>query len=76
MKFAVLIDNVQPLCKSNAVVVMLEFREFRIPVPQHDLDEKVHCLAIHLDRIIEDAAEVAQVHGIGGRNLHRNLQSG
>lgn len=70
------IDNVQPLCKSNAVVVMLEFREFRIPVPQHDLDEKVHCLAIHLDRIIEDAAEVAQAHGIGGRNLHRNLQSG
>ena len=55
---------------------MLEFREFRIPVPQHDLDEKVHCLAIHLDRIIEDAAEVAQAHGIGGRNLHRNLQSG
>ena len=57
----VLIDNVQPLCKSNAVVVMLEFREFQIPVPQHDLDEKVHCLAIHLDRIIEDAAEICSL---------------
>lgn len=34
-------------------------------------DEKIHGIAINLDRVVKDAVEVMQAHRVSGRDFHR-----
>ena len=53
-----------------------EIGEVSIPIRHHEFDEVIHGVAIHLNRVVKDAVEVAQTHGVSGRDLHRCMAMG
>ena len=68
--------NAQTFGNTNAIVGTTEIGEVSIPIRHHEFDEVIHGVAIHLNRVVKDAVEVAQTHGVSGRDLHRCMAMG
>lgn len=68
--------NAQTFGNTNAIVGTTEIGEVSIPIRHHEFDEVIHGVAIHLNRVVKDEVEVAQTHGVSGRDLHRCMAMG
>ena len=68
--------NAQTFGNTNAIVGTTEIGEVSIPIRNHEFNEVIHGVAIHLNRVVKDAVEVAQTHGVSGRDLHRCMAMG
>ena len=68
--------NAQTVGNTNAIVGMTEIGEVSIPIRHHEIEEVIHGVAIHLNRVVKDEVEVAQTHGVSGRNLQRCMAMG
>ena len=51
--------NAQTFGNTNAIVGTTEIGEVSIPIRHHEFDEVIHGVAIHLNRVVKDAVEVA-----------------